>query len=132
MRFHTAVNKFTWQALTGRPITVWKTAWEQKRPYLALADCVRAINFILGKDLFDGEIYNILTVNLTVKDIVETIKKFVQQPKVEFVESPIMNQLSYEVDDSRFRKLGFQPTGDLKTGIGGTIKLLEKIGRHAD
>ena len=27
MRFHTAVNKFIWQAVNGAPITVWKTAW---------------------------------------------------------------------------------------------------------
>lgn len=127
MRFHTAVNKFIWQAVTSRPVTVWKTAWEQKRPYLDLTDCIRAINLILEKDQFRSEIYNILTLNLTVKDILETIQKFVTNPKIEFVESPIMNQLSYEVDDSKFKKSGFQPAGDLKTGIGGTIKLLERI-----
>ena len=53
MRYDTAVNKFTWQAATGLPITVWKTAWNQKRPYLYLGDCIGAINFILKKDLFD-------------------------------------------------------------------------------
>ena len=34
MRFHTAVNKFCWQAVMGQPITVWSTAYDQKRPYL--------------------------------------------------------------------------------------------------
>ena len=33
MRFHTAVNKFTWQACLGQPITVWRTALHQRRPY---------------------------------------------------------------------------------------------------
>ena len=32
MRFHTAVNKFCWQAAMGQPITVWNTAYDQKRP----------------------------------------------------------------------------------------------------
>ncbi len=32
MRFHTAVNKFCWQAVTGQPITVWRTALHQVRP----------------------------------------------------------------------------------------------------
>ena len=32
MRFHTAVNKFCWQAAMGQPITVWSTAYDQKRP----------------------------------------------------------------------------------------------------
>ena len=132
MRFHTAVNKFLWQAINGKPITVWKTAWEQKRPYLDLTDCVAAINFILEKDLFDGEIYNVLSINLTVKDIVETIKQFVPELKVEFVESQIMNQLSYEVDDAKFKSLGFASSGNLEKGVLDSIKLLKRIKVNAD
>lgn len=47
MRFHTAINKFCWQASTARPITVWRTAMHQKRPYLHVSDAVRALHFIL-------------------------------------------------------------------------------------
>ncbi len=129
MRFHTAVNKFIWQAVTGRPITVWRTAWEQKRPYLGLDDCVRSINFILDRDLFDGEIYNVVTKNFTVKDIVETIKRFIPSLEVAYVDSKIMNQLSYDVDASKIAKKGFIPTGDLAEGIGGTVKRLAGIAR---
>ncbi len=127
MRYDTAVNKFTWQAATGLPITVWKTAWKQKRPYLYLGDCVRAINFILKKDLFNGETYNVVTKNFTVEDVVKTIKKFVPKLAVSYVDSPVMNQLSYEVDDSKFRKLGFKPTGNLKKGIGEKTSSLKGI-----
>ena len=124
MRFHTAVNKFTWQAVHGTPLTVWKTAWNQKRPYLDLEDCVRAINFILERDLFDGETYNVLTVNATVEDIVITVKTFVPAVTVNYVDSAIMNQLSYEVNDAKFRALGFTPKGDLRQGIEATIGVL--------
>ena len=127
MRFHTAVNKFTWQAVHGMPLTVWKTAWKQKRPYLDLGDCVRSINFILERDLFNGETYNILTANATVEDIVGTIKQFVPTVAVNYVDSAIMNQLSYEVDDAKFRALGFAPAGDLEQGIGGTIDQLRAV-----
>ena len=47
MRFHTAVNKFCWQAVLGEPITVWTTAYDQKRPYLDLDDGVNAICMII-------------------------------------------------------------------------------------
>ncbi len=47
MRFHTAVNKFCWHAVMGQPLTVWKTAMDQKRPYLGVKDAVRSINFII-------------------------------------------------------------------------------------
>lgn len=127
MRYDTAVNKFTWQAATGLPITVWKTAWNQKRPYLYLGDCVRAVNFIMKKDLFNAEIYNVLTTNFAVKDVVNTIKKFVPKLTVTYVDSPIMNQLSYNVDDSKFRKLGFKPKGNLKRGISEKIAQLKSI-----
>ena len=127
MRYHTAVNKFLWQAVTGKPLTVWKTAWQQKRPYLDLGDCVRAVSLVLENDLFDGQIYNALTQNLTVEDIVNQIKEFVPGLKVDYVDSAIMNQLSYEVDDARFRKLGYKPTGSLREGVKQSVEMLKGI-----
>ncbi len=127
MRFHTAVNKFIWQAVNGLPLTVWKTALKQKRPYLELGDCVRAISFILENNLFDGEIYNVLTQNYTVEDVVNTIKKFTPQLTVNYVDSPIMNQLSYEVSDSKFKNLGFETKGEIQKSIEETIMRLWKL-----
>lgn len=122
MRFHTAVNRFTWQAVNNQPLTVWKTAWEQKRPYLEIGDCARAVNLIIKNNLFDGEIYNVLTENMTVKDVVGAIRKFVPLLNVNYVDSAIMNQLSYEVDDSKIRKVGFKPQGDLRKGLESEIE----------
>lgn len=127
MRFHTAVNKFIWQAVNKQPITVWKTAWDQKRPYLDLGDCIAAINFIIKNNLFQGEVYNVLTSNFTVRHIVESIKEFIPQLEVVYVDSPIMNQLSYEVDNQKLRQMGCVPTGDLSKGIGNTINQLKGI-----
>lgn len=124
MRFHTAVNKFCWQAAMGRPLTVWRTAYEQQRPYLDLADAVDTIAFVIERDLFDGRIYNVLTLNATVRRIVETIRTEVPALAVTFVDSPIMNQLSYEVSALRLAEAGFVATGDLARGIAETIALL--------
>ena len=126
MRFHTAVNKFCWQAVMGQPITVWSTAYEQKRPYLDLFDAARAIAFIIRKDIFDGRIYNVLTHNSTVRQIVDGIREFVPSLEVSFVDSKIMNQLSYEVSCERFMSKGFTFAGDLRRGIGETIGLLQQ------
>ena len=97
MRFHTAVNKFSWQACLGIPITVWKTAMYQKRPYLDLDEAVKAVFFIIEKDLFKNSVFNIVTSNSTVNDIIEIIKKDIPDVKVEYVDSKIMNQLTYKV-----------------------------------
>lgn len=125
MRFHTAVNKFCWQAVMGQPLSVWRTAYDQKRPYLDLADATQAIAFIINEGLFDGRIYNVLTLNATVGEIVELIKTFVPGAKVELVDSPIMNQLSYEVSNKRICDQGFAFGGDLVRGVEQTISLLK-------
>jgi len=124
MRFHTAVNKFCWQAVMGQPLTVWRSAYHQVRPYLDLGDAVAAMKFVIRKDLFNGETYNVLTVNATVEDIVEAIAQNVPDVSIQFVDTAIMNQLSYHVLNDKFKSLGFESKGDLERGIKDTIQLL--------
>jgi nucleoside-diphosphate-sugar epimerase len=126
MRFHTAVNKFCWQAVMNIPLSVWRTAYNQKRPYLDLSDAARAIAHVIEQDIFDGRIYNVLTLNATVHDIVEAVKAFVPDLDIAFVDSKIMNQLSYEVSCDRFASTGFIFAGSLRRSIGETIALLRK------
>jgi UDP-glucose 4-epimerase len=124
MRFHTAVNKFCWQAVMGEALTVWSTAYDQKRPYLDLCDAARAIAFVIRQDLFDGRIYNVLTQNTTVRQIVDVIREFVPELQIRFVDNQIMNQLSYEVSRDRLAAQGFTFVGDLRRGVAETIALL--------
>ena len=128
MRFHTAVNKFCWQAVMGLPITVWKTAMDQKRPYLDLEDCVRAIALILSERILDGRIYNVVTTNATVREVVAHIEEHIPEILVELVEHQIMNQLSFEVLSDRVKAHGFEPHGNLGRGIAETIALLRRAG----
>lgn len=128
MRFHTAVNKFCWQAVMGQPLTVWRTALHQKRPYLALSDAVRAITFILEHNLFDRRMYNVLTDNLTVHAIVQLIKQHIPQLEIRLVDTEIMNQLSYEVSNARFTNQGFAFAGSVAQNIAETIGLLKHAG----
>lgn len=131
MRFHTAVNKFCWQAVMGQPLTVWKTAMHQYRPYLDLDDAVAAIKFITQKKLFDGRVYNVVTTNSAISSIVDIISGLVPDISIEHVDTPIMNQLSYHVSNRRFRDLGFGFKGDLEQGIGKTIDLLKGVRQGA-
>ena len=125
MRFHTAVNKFCWQAVNKQALTVWRTALHQKRPYLDLNDAVRAIAFIIENNLFDANIYNVLTANQTVNDIVEAIKIYIPDVNMNFVDTEIMNQLSYNVERKKFEQLGFEFNGSINKSVEDTIKLLK-------
>jgi nucleoside-diphosphate-sugar epimerase len=127
MRFHTAVNKFIWQACTAAPLTVWRSALDQKRPYLDLNDAVRAIEFIIARDLFDGEIYNVLTVNATVREIVAAIRQCVPDLAISLVDARIMNQLSYTVSCDKFSALGFEFSGNLQQQVAESVSLLKGV-----
>lgn len=127
MRFHTAINKFIWQACLGQPITVWRTALHQKRPYLALGDAVRAFDFIMKTDCFNNEVYNVLTENCTVGEIVGMIRNYIPSLQIKYVDSQIMNQLSYTVSNEKFQKLNFRFSGSLDSSIRETITLLDRV-----
>ncbi len=125
MRFHTAVNKFCWQSVMGQPLTVWKTAYEQKRPYLDLGDAVRAVAFVIENRLFDGQVYNVVTVNATVHEVVDQIRLLVPATTVALVDSKIMNQLSYRVLNTRLNAQGFEMKGDLGIAVAETLESLK-------
>lgn len=131
MRFHTAVNKFCWQAVMGQPLTVWRAAVRQRRPYLELGDAVRSIEFVLGRRI-GSDVYNVVTANATVEEIVQLVRGVIPDLKVEEVDSPVMNQLSYEVDSSKFRSLGFEFQGDLRDAIFKTVAHLRAAGGRPD
>ena len=127
IRFHTAVTKFCWQAVMGQPLTVWSTALYQKRPYLSISDAMDALKFVLKQELFDNNIYNVLTENLTVNDVIEIIKEYIPEVNIKLVDSKIMNQLSYDVSNKKFAEKGFTVNGEIKEGIAETIRLLNGV-----
>lgn len=127
MRFHTAINKFIWQASTGQPVTVWKTALQQKRPYCGLGDCVNAINFFVTNDYFDNQVYNIVTANLTVQDILNLIMNHIPGIQIVFVDSPIMNQLSYEASTNKSLSLGLTYHDTLEESMLVILRKLKNV-----
>ncbi len=127
MRFHTAVNKFCWLATLGRPLTVWRTAYDQRRPYLHLEDGVRAIAFFLEKGLFDNDVYNVVTANLTVREVIDHIRAVIPDVTVEYVDNAIMNQHSYAVSADKIARKGFVAKGDPDEGIRRTLALLSGL-----
>jgi nucleoside-diphosphate-sugar epimerase len=127
MRFHTAVNKFVFQAATGQPLTVWREVEQLVRPYLALQDAVRAILFMLARPAAGGEIYNVVTLNAPLTRILDAIRKHVPGLQVEYTNTRLLNQVSFTVDDSKLRALGFVPNGNLEQGVADTLQLLRGL-----
>lgn len=126
MRFHTAINKFCYLAAMNKPLTVWDTALQSKRPYLGLNDAISAFMFLEEKGK-SGEIYNVVTKNYSMGDIIETIKKHAPDTKIEITKSPLLNQKPYHVNDDKIRALGFDYKDDLSEAVGKTIQLFKGI-----
>ena len=127
IRFHTAVNKFCLNAAINEDINVYKTAINQYRPYLSLRDAFEVFRFSIEKDFFDNDIYNALSGNFTVNDILKKIKKIKKKLKVKLVNSKIMNQLSYHVSKKKLNKAGLVLKNKIDQDINDTLKLLGNI-----
>lgn len=127
MRFHTAVNKFCLNAALNNDIEVYKTALNQYRPYLSLKDAFKVFKFTIENDLFKNDIYNALSENCTVKQILKKIKKFKKKIKIKLINSKIMNQLSYHVDKRKLNKEGLDLNSKITEDIKDTMKLLKNI-----
>ncbi|MFW9994114.1 MAG: NAD-dependent epimerase/dehydratase family protein [Candidatus Odinarchaeota archaeon] len=123
MRFHTAINKFIFLACTNRPITVWDGALNQKRPYLDLIDALSALKFLSKPNLGSGEVFNVVTENLSVQQIIDLLRELFPDLKIEVTKNPLLNQLSYFTDDSKIRKIGFSPKGDIRKSMKETVDL---------
>ena len=127
IRFHTAVNKFCFNAAISEKISVYKTALNQYRPYLSLKDAFKVFKFCIEKDFFCNDIFNVLSGNFTVNQILSKIKKYKKNISIKLVSSPIMNQLSYHVSQNKINKFGLILKYDIEKDIKDTIKLLSNI-----
>ena len=127
IRFHTAVNKFCFNAAINKDINVYKTALNQYRPYLSLRDAFKVFKFSIEKDFFKNDIYNALSGNFTVNQIIKKIKRYKKKIKIKFVSSVIMNQLSYHVSQKKLNNEGLILNSNIEKDIKETIKLLRNI-----
>jgi nucleoside-diphosphate-sugar epimerase len=123
MRFHTAVNKFSYQASLNKKITVWKSAFRQVRPYATLNDIFKSILiFIYKNNNKINEIYNVVTKNLSVQEVVNIIQTQ-KKIRITFVNSKIMNKMTYKISNKKLTDLGFKPQANVKKEIVETLKL---------
>ena len=124
MRFHTAVNKFCLNAILNDYIPVWGSAMNLYRPYLSLNDAVKTIFFFINNRKFNNQIYNIISSNYTVKEILDIIRSFNFKPKIKVVKSPILNQKSFKVSRKKIDMTGLKLKGDIVNDIKSTLKML--------
>jgi len=124
IRFHTAVNKFCYQASLNYPLTVWRKFYRKKRPYLNLKDCYNVINLFIFKNLLNKSTLDVVTKNYTVQEIIKIISKYVKV-KIKLVNTKILNQNSYKVESDILKKKGVKFSKNISRDVKETIKILK-------
>ena len=117
MRFDTIINRFTYLAAQGRPLTVYDTAWTERRPYLSAKDAMQAYRIAATHPEAKGQVFNVVHENANMGTIIGAIKAVFPRVDVTTTKTPSLNQLSYEVDGSHFAALGFRPKVGIVEGV---------------
>lgn len=126
MRFDTVVNKFSFHAACGEPLTVYEGAAGQQRPYLHVNDAVKAL-LAAATDLQAGETYNVVGENARLSHVVSLIDEIFEDVTVKYVEHERLNQVSYQVNGQKIREAGFAPERGIRDGIDGLADKLTPI-----
>jgi len=126
MRFDTILDVFSFQASIGKPLSVYDSALQEARPYVHIRDVCRAYIWAIKNDDINGEIINIVGDNWNMTQVLNILQKYIADLRYEVVSTPSLNQLSYELDDSKARKYGFEPQYTIDQGI---LELLNKFKR---
>lgn len=126
MRVDTVVNRFSYLAATGNHLTLFGTG-NQRRPFLHIKDVMNLFLLLVTRPDTIGEIYNVVGQNASINEIITIIRKFLPNTKLKrLTGTKHLEELSYMLDDSRIRKLGYETRYTLEEGI---TELLDKFGR---
>jgi UDP-glucose 4-epimerase len=124
MRFHTAVNKFCYDSIMGAKINVWNGAQELSRPYLSLDDLCNSIEHIYTLDLFDRNIYNIVTNHLSISEICTIISShLITDIEINIIDSPYEPEKNFQVDTTKISNTNLRVIGDVSRDIQKTLEL---------
>jgi nucleoside-diphosphate-sugar epimerase len=94
---------------------------------LGLNDAVRSIMHFLDNLQYFNQTYNVISGNFKLSDVVKSIEKVSDKVELNMVDTPLLNQFTYDVSDDKVRKTGFEPKDKLEVSVKETLKLLDNL-----
>jgi UDP-glucose 4-epimerase len=117
-RYEVAVNLLSLYAHVGVPLTVYRTAERENRPYLAIEDCVATLELALrSPQRLAGRVWNAVSFNATLGEIIAIIRDLYPDVTCRYVDAELVNQISFTVSGQRLHDAGFTPRGDLRAAL---------------
>jgi nucleoside-diphosphate-sugar epimerase len=99
---------------------VWQENRFMKRPYLGLNDASRAFSAAIKNRLPYNHIYNVVSENAVLDDILNTIMKY-KPITINQVNTPLLNQYSYIVSNDKIKDYIIL-TDKVRDGIRDTFR----------
>jgi UDP-glucose 4-epimerase len=117
-RCEVVVNFFSLYAHFGVSLPIYRSAENEVRSYLAMEDAVESVGLALrNPSQFANENWNVATVNASLREIVETIRRIYPDARVDFIEGSANSRISFTVSAEKIRRAGFVPRGKLQTSF---------------
>lgn len=121
MRFEAVANRLAYLAGVQRPLTVYGDG-QQIRPFLHVRDASSALLHVLQTPSHDDErLFNVASDNVSILDLVDTIKTVHPQVGVRYSEQDIRTHYSFAMRTEAFRNFGWQPSVALESGLDEII-----------
>ena len=125
MRFDLLVSELAREAVAGRELIIY--APEAWRPYLPMADLVRAVEHVVRTEIgsVSGSVFNVVAENCTKRDLVNIVQESFPEVAVALVDkAPDLRD--YRVRGTRFEAAtGFRMQSTVKSAFTETAQLLQ-------
>lgn len=107
-RYDTVIQKILKSVKNGKLIVIEKKNYKYKKSFLSINDGISAIKYVIKKNLFNGEIFNISGINHSLYEIIELIKKNKLKLKLKFTNKKILGQTPCNISSRKFINKGFK------------------------
>ena len=89
----------------------------------------KSINPECSEYFFKNDTFNILSENLTLKQIVYLFKKYKKNTKIKYQKSKLINQFPYEISNKKFCLEAFRPKFKISNDIKLTLNLFKNLNK---
>lgn len=121
MRFDAVANRLAYFAGAHRPLTVFGKG-DQLRPFIHVLDACQALRFALqNPQSTQGEIFNAMTDNLSVLELVNLLQDLVPDLPVRYTEQDVLTHFSFQVENAKLIDLGWRPQVPPQQGLAEVV-----------
>jgi UDP-glucose 4-epimerase len=116
MRFDAVANRLAFLVGVGRPMVLYGSG-QQVRPLIHIRDASAALRFCLKRGAGQGEIINAALINPSANDITHALQRLVPEAEIRYTDQDILTEISFKVDASKLRQMGFVSQYTLEQGL---------------